>query len=48
MTTCIRKVASKELKVTKGGKRKAKETRWWNGNVQKAIKGKNECFRSMC
>jgi hypothetical protein len=28
MTTCIRKVASKEFRVTKGDKREAKET-WW-------------------
>jgi hypothetical protein len=28
MTTCIRKVASEEFIVTKGGKREAKET-WW-------------------
>jgi hypothetical protein len=26
MTTCIRKVASKELEVTKGGKHEVKET----------------------
>jgi hypothetical protein len=30
MATCIRKVASEEFKVTKGGKRKTKETWWWN------------------
>jgi hypothetical protein len=28
MTTCIRKVASEEFGVTKGGKRETKET-WW-------------------
>jgi hypothetical protein len=28
MTTCIRKVVSEELRVTKGDKREAKET-WW-------------------
>jgi hypothetical protein len=28
MATCIRKVASEEFRVTKGGKREAKET-WW-------------------
>jgi hypothetical protein len=47
MTTCIRKVASEEFRVTKGDKCKAKETWWWNENVQKAIKGKKECFRCM-
>ena len=47
MTTCIRKVASEEFGVTKGGKREAKETWWWNEKVQKAIKEKKECFRRM-
>jgi hypothetical protein len=42
MTTCIRKVASEEFGVTKGGKREAKETWWWNEKVQKAIKEKKE------
>jgi hypothetical protein len=41
MTTCIRKVASEEFVVTKGGKREAKETWWWNENVQKTIKEKS-------
>jgi hypothetical protein len=40
MTTCIRKVTSEEFGVTKGGKRDAKETWWWNENVQKTIKEK--------
>jgi hypothetical protein len=47
MTTCIRKVASEEFGVTKGGKSEAKETWWWNEKVQKAIKEKKECFRCM-
>jgi hypothetical protein len=47
MSTCIRKVTSKEFGVTKGGKREAKETWWWNKKVQKAIKKKKECFRRM-
>jgi hypothetical protein len=47
MSTCIRKVASEEFKVIKGDKRGAKETWWWNENVQKAIKEKKECFRRM-
>jgi hypothetical protein len=42
ITTCIRKVASKEFRVTKGGKREAKETWWWNEKVQNAIKEKKE------
>jgi hypothetical protein len=33
--------------VTKGGKREAKETWWWNEKVQKAIKEKKEFFRRM-
>jgi hypothetical protein len=47
MATCIRKVVSEEFGVTKGGKREAKETWWWNKKVQKAIKEKKECFRRM-
>jgi hypothetical protein len=47
MTTCIRKVASEEFGVTKGGKRETKETWWWNEKVQKTIKLKKECFRRM-
>jgi hypothetical protein len=46
MITCIRKVGSEELGVTKGGKHEPKETWWWN-EVQKAIKEKKECFRRM-
>jgi hypothetical protein len=42
MTTCIRKVASKEFGVTKGSKHEAKETWWWNEKEQKAIKEKKE------
>jgi hypothetical protein len=47
MAICIRKVASKEFRVTKGGKREAKETWWWNKKMQKAITEKKECFRRM-
>jgi hypothetical protein len=47
IVTCIKKVASKEFEVTKGDKREAKETWWWNEKVQKAIKEKKECFRRM-
>jgi hypothetical protein len=47
MVTCIKKVVSEEFRVTKGAKRKAKETRWWNEKVQKAIKEKKKCFRRM-
>jgi hypothetical protein len=47
MSTCIRKVVLEEFGVTKRGKRKTKETWWWNENVQNAIKEKKECFRHM-
>jgi hypothetical protein len=47
MTTCIRKVASEEFEVTKGGKCETKETWWWNEKVKKDIKEKKECFRCM-
>jgi hypothetical protein len=47
MTTCIRKVASEEFRVTKWGKRETKETWWWNEKVQNAIKEKKECFSHM-
>jgi len=47
MTSCIRKVASEELGVTRGGRRETKNTWWWNENVQKAVKEKKECFRRL-
>jgi phage terminase small subunit len=47
MSICIRKVASEEFGVTKGGKRETKETWWWNGKVQNAINEKKECFMRM-
>jgi hypothetical protein len=47
MSTYIRKLASEEFGVTKGGKRETKEVWWWNENVQKAIKKKKEWFRRM-
>jgi hypothetical protein len=47
MSTCIRKVASEEFGVTKGGKHETKEIWWWNEKVQNAIKEKKECFRRM-
>jgi hypothetical protein len=47
MSTCIRKVASEEFGVTKGGKRKTKETWWWNEKVQNVIKEKKDYFSRM-
>jgi hypothetical protein len=47
MATWIRKVASEEFGVTKGGRCETKETLWWNEKVEKAIKDKKECFRHM-
>jgi hypothetical protein len=47
ISTYIRKVTSEEFGVTKGGKREAEETWWWNEKVQKAIKEKKECFSCM-
>jgi hypothetical protein len=44
MTTFIRKVASEEFRVTKGGKRETKETWWWNEKVQNVIKGKKSAL----
>jgi hypothetical protein len=38
--TCIRKVASEEFRVNKGGKRETKDTWWCNEKVQKTIKEK--------
>ena len=44
MTTCVRKVASEVFGVSRGGKQEGKDTWWWNGEVQRAIKEK-ECFK---
>jgi hypothetical protein len=45
MATCIRKVASQEFGVSRGSRREAKDTWWWNDEVQKAIKEKKDCFQ---
>jgi hypothetical protein len=47
MTTCIRKVVSEVFGVTKGSRGEPKDTWWWIEDVQKAIKGKKECYRSL-
>ncbi|XP_071680063.1 uncharacterized protein [Lolium perenne] len=45
MATCLRKVAVEEFGVTKGSRREAKDTWWWNAEVQKVIREKKDCFR---
>jgi hypothetical protein len=47
MATCIRKVALEVFGVTKGSDSEPKDTWWWTENVQKAIKEKKECYRSL-
>jgi DNA-directed RNA polymerase sigma subunit (sigma70/sigma32) len=46
MTTCVRKVALEVFDVSRGGKREAKDTWWWNDEVQRAIREK-ECFKRL-
>ena len=46
MATCIRKVASEVLGVTKGSECDLKDTWWSNEDVQKAIKEK-ECYKRL-
>jgi hypothetical protein len=38
MVTCIRKVASEEFGVTKGGKCETKETWWWNEKFKRLLR----------
>jgi hypothetical protein len=45
MGTCIRKVAREVLRLTTGKKPEAKDTWWWDEDVQRAIKEK-ECYKS--
>jgi hypothetical protein len=45
MATCIQRVAREVFGVTKGKKHEAKDTWWWNQDVQKAIKEKR-CYKS--
>ena len=47
MATYVRRIASEEFRVTRGSKVKAKDTWWWNEDVQKAIKEKKVCFRRL-
>ncbi|GJN13629.1 hypothetical protein PR202_gb00354 [Eleusine coracana subsp. coracana] len=45
MATCVRKVASEVFGVSREGKQEAKDTWWWNDEVQRAIK--EECFKRL-
>jgi hypothetical protein len=47
MTSCIRKVVSEVFGVTKGSSGESKNTWWWTEDVQKVIKEKKECYRSL-
>jgi len=47
MATNIQKVASEVCGVTKGSGGEAKNTWWWNEEVQRAIKEKKECYRRL-
>ena len=47
MATNIRKVASEVCRVTEGSGGEAKDTWWWNEEVQKAIKEKKECYKRL-
>ena len=46
MATCVWKVASEVLGVTKGSECDSKDTWWWNEDVQKSIK-ENECYKCL-
>ena len=47
MATNIWKVTSEVCGVTKESGGEAKDTWWWNKEVQRAIKEKKECFRRL-
>jgi hypothetical protein len=47
MATCIRKVALEMFEVTKRSSGQSKDTWWWLKDVQKEIKEKKECYRSL-
>ena len=47
IATNIRKVASEVCGITKGSGGEAKNTWWWNEEVQRAIKEKKECYRCL-
>nr|XP_051201547.1 uncharacterized protein LOC127315053 [Lolium perenne] len=47
MATYLRKVDVEEFGVTKGSRREAKDTWWWNDEVQKVIREKKDNFRCL-
>ena len=47
MATNIRKVASEVCGVTKESGDEAKDTWWWNKEVQRDIKEKKECYKRL-
>jgi hypothetical protein len=47
MATCVRKMAAEVFVMSRGGKQEAKETWWWNEEVQNAIKENKECFKRL-
>jgi hypothetical protein len=47
MPTCILKVASEVCGATEGSGGEAKNTLWWNKEVQRAIKENKECYRCL-
>jgi hypothetical protein len=47
MVTHIWKVAIKVFGVTRGNKRKPKNTWWWNDDIQKAINEKKEYYKHL-
>ena len=47
MVTCVRKVASEVLGVTKGSGCEPKYTWWWSEDVQRTIKEKKDCYKRL-
>ena len=45
MATCVQKIASNVLGVTKWSRCDSKDTWSWNEDVQKVIKEKKECYK---
>jgi hypothetical protein len=47
MATCLQKVVSEVLGVTKGSGCEPKYTWWWNEDVQSTIKEKKDCYKCL-